>query len=254
MNIESDKKKKKKHKNKLEKYKLTDEVHWIENADKDTGWMETWGEKGRSIGAIIHPYRALFLGGCGRGKSLVMKNLLLQHQMTDKPYQKLYIIAPDANDSKEWDDTEYTDIFDYIPDLDIFNGEDKTCVIIDDFEFKKMNKEDEKKLTTLFRFISTHRNVSLMASYQSFIDCPILLRKVSNVFVIYKPTSKMELQIISNRVGVDYDILRQCFKKFANGYHDSLMVDMTKNTPAKLRKNIFEVIEYQSDSDSDDDD
>ena len=35
-------------------------------------------------------------------------------------------------------------------------------------------------------------------------------------------------------------------------YHDSIMIDMTKNTPAKIRKNIYEVIEYQSDSDSDD--
>jgi hypothetical protein len=79
----------------------------------------------------------------------------------------------------------------------------------------------------------------------------MLLRKVANVFILYKPTSKMEMQVIANRVGVEYDVLRQCFKKYANGYHDSIMVDMTKNTPAKLRKNIFEVIEYQSDSDED---
>jgi hypothetical protein len=90
-----------------------------------------------------------------------------------------------------------------------------------------------------------------MASYQTFTDTPMLLRKVANVFIIYKPTSKMEMQVIANRVGLEYETLRTCFKKYANGYHDSIMVDMTKNTPAKLRKNIFEVIDYQSDSESD---
>ena len=241
----------KKIKNKLQKYKLPDKVHWIENADKDVGgWMEKWYE-GRPIGCLPHSFRLLALGGCGRGKSLQLKNVFLQHQMSDKPFKKLYVICPDSEESREYDDCEPTDIFDYIPDLNIFDGSEKICIIIDDFEFKKMNKDDEKKLTTLFRFISTHRNCSLMASYQSFTDTPMLLRKVANVFILYKPTSKMEMQVIANRVGVEYEVLRQCFKKYANGYHDSIMVDMTKNTPAKLRKNIFEVIEYQSDSDED---
>ena len=173
--------------------------------------------------------------------------------MSDKPFKKLYIICPDAEESREWDDCEPTEVFDYIPDLNMFDGSEKIMIIIDDYEFKRLDKENEKKLTTLFRFVSTHKNASLMASYQSFVDCPILLRKVANVFVVYKPTSKNELQIIANRVGVSYEVLRECFKNYANGYHDSIMVDMTKNTPAKLRKNIFDVIEYQS-SDSDDDD
>jgi hypothetical protein len=242
----------KKHKNRLQKYKLPNEIVFIENADKDTGWMEKW-YKGRPIGCIPHSFRALFLGGCGRGKSLQMKNLFLQHQMSDKPFKKLYIICPDAEESREWDDCEPTEVFDYIPDLNMFDGSEKIMIIIDDYEFKRLDKENEKKLTTLFRFVSTHKNASLMASYQSFVDCPILLRKVANVFVVYKPTSKNELQIIANRVGVSYEVLRECFKNYANGYHDSIMVDMTKNTPAKLRKNIFDVIEYQS-SDSDDDD
>lgn len=237
-----------KKKNKLQKYKLPNKIVYIENADKDTGWMETWDE-GRNIACIPHAFRALFLAGVSRGKSMQMKNLFLQHQISKKPFKKLYILCPDALDSKEWCDCDPTDIFDYVPDLSLFNGDDKTCIIIDDFEFKRMKKDDEQKLTTLFRFISSHKNCSLMASYQSFIDCPILLRKVANVFVIYKPTSKNEMQIIANRVGVEYEILKKCFKIHANGYHDSIMVDMTKNTPAKLRKNIFEVIEYHSDSD-----
>lgn len=242
---------KKTKKNKMKKYQMSDKIHFIENLDKDTGWMETW-DKGRSIGCIPHSFRLLALGGCGRGKTMQMKQIFLKHQMSNIPFKYLYIICPDAEESKEWDDCQPSDVFDYIPDLNIITGDDKSLIIIDDFEFKKMNKEDEKKLTTLFRFVSTHKNCSLMASYQSFFDCPSLLRKVSNVFIIYKPNSKLELQSIANRVGIEFEILKQCFKKYSSGYHDSIMIDMTKNTPAKIRKNIYEVIEYQSDSDSDD--
>ena len=58
---------KKTKKNKMKKYQMSDKIHFIENADKDTGgWMEIW-DKGRSLGCIPHSFRLLALGGCGRG-------------------------------------------------------------------------------------------------------------------------------------------------------------------------------------------
>jgi len=46
----------------------------IKNADKDTGWMESWDKpKHRSPADLIHSYRLLAMGGCGRGKTNYMK-------------------------------------------------------------------------------------------------------------------------------------------------------------------------------------
>ena len=98
------------------------------------------------------------------------------------------------------------------------------------------------------RYISTHKSVSLMISYQSFFDCPSICRKVANVFMIYKPNSKLELVSISNRIGMDAADLKAMFKQFCHEYYDFIMVDKTKGSPFPLRKNIYQIIEYNSDS------
>jgi len=238
--------------NKFKKYKLPDKIHYIKNIDKDGGWMEPW-TKGRSLANFPNPSRVLYSGTAGCGKTMLMKQSFLATQASDKPFKKLYIICPDAEaEENEWDDTEPDEIFDYVPELDMFDTKDKKLLIIDDFEFKKMKPDDEKRLTTLFRFISTHKNLTIFCSYQSFFSTPTLIRKLCNVYVIYKPKAKLELKTISNRVGVDYDFLIHCFKKYAPKLHDSITIDLTNDTPAKIRKNLFEVIEYHSESDSDD--
>ena len=87
-----------------------------------------------------------------------------------------------------------------------------------------------------------------MISYQSFFDCPSICRKVANVFLIYKPNSKLELVSIANRIGMDADDVKALFKQFCPEYFDFIMIDKTRGTPYPIRKNIFEVITYASDS------
>jgi hypothetical protein len=230
--------------------KLPDKVVVIKNADKDGGWMESWKHpKNRSPGHIPHSFRLLALGGVGRGKSNMMKQLFLKHQSSARKFKKLYVITCDLS-SREWDDCEPTQIFDRMPDIELFDSGEKTCIIIDDYEFERCGKEEMRKLTTLFRMISSHKNVSVMASYQSFFHTPSICRKTANVFMLYKPTSKNELQTISNRVGVSYENLKYLFKHHANEYYDHILIDMTKNTPYPIRRNIYEVLELQE-SDSD---
>jgi hypothetical protein len=227
--------------------KLPHDMVIIENSEKDTGWMEKW-KSGQHPGHIIHPFKLLALGGTGLGKTNSMKNIFLRHQSSDNPFKLLYIITC-SEDSTEWLDTEPTEQFVEIPDLDMFDGEDKTCVIIDDFETAKISKEQFRKLSTLMRYICTHRNVSVMLGYQSFFDTPSICRKVANCFMIYKPTGKLERDTIANRLGMDKDQLKNIFKTKITGHHDHLLIDRTVNTPYPYRKNISELISYESDSD-----
>jgi hypothetical protein len=240
-------KKKKKHKiPKLPKRNIV-----IKNADKDTGWMESWSSsKNRSPANLIHSYRLLAMGGCGRGKTNYMKQIFLATQCSARKFKRLYVITCDL-ESKEWDDCCPTQIFDKLPPIELFDSGEKTCVIIDDYEFEKCGKEEMRKLTTLFRMISTHKSVSVLCSYQSFFHVPQIARKVSNVFIIYKPNSDLELQSICNRIGMKYDDLKYLFKNFANGHYDMIMIDKTKDTPYPIRRNLYEIIDYNSDSDED---
>jgi UDP-glucose 6-dehydrogenase len=142
-------------------------------------------------------------------------------------------------------------IFDALPELDLFDPKEKTCLIIDDFEFEKCSKATMQRLSTIYRYVSSHKNLSVMTGYQSFFETPSIIRKCSNVFLIYKPTASNELSMIANRVGLDPDDMKHIFKHICNGVYDSLMIDNTICSPARLRKNVFQKIEL-NDSSSDD--
>ena len=230
---------------------LPNKVVVIKNADKDVGnWSESWDyPKNRSPGHIPHSFRLLALGAPGRGKTNYMKNIFLKHQSSAKKFQRLIVVTCDLS-SREWDDCEPTMILDMLPDLNMFEEPIKTLLIIDDYEFEKCGSEETRKLTTLFRMISSHKSLSIMASYQSFFHTPQICRKTANCFIIYKPTSERELQTISNRVGVSYKNLKHIFKNYANTFYDSVFVDMTQDTPFPLRVNIYDIITIQ-DSESD---
>ena len=245
---------KKKRKQKAERryrHKLPRKIVVIKNEDK-TGWCESWDKPAnRNIACIPHSFRLIASGSVGRGKSNVLANLFLVHQASSRPFRELYICCCSL-ESKEWLKYEPTAIMTELPDPEIFDGKKKTCLIIDDFEFEKSNKQTMRNLSTLFRFTSTHKNLSIMCSYQVFFSIPSVARKCASHFIIYKPNSTLEMNTIANRIGMEPEDLRWIFKNLCTGRYDNLMVDMTPDCKPelKLRKNIYEPIVLQ-DSDSD---
>jgi hypothetical protein len=229
--------------------KLGEKIVIIKNKEKDSGWGENWDKpKNRSPGHLPHPFRLLALGGVGRGKTNSIKNLFLKHQTGKRKFKKLIVITC-SEDSREYDDLDPDCVLTQIPDLGIFDGKEKTMVILDDYETMKMSSEQTKRLCTLMRFISSHRNVSCVIGYQSFFDCPSICRKVANCFLLYKPNGHMELTQIANRCGIEKKMMKLLFKNYIQKTHDSLFVDKTPGTPYPLRRNIYEVIqEVSSDS------
>ena len=223
----------------------------IKNADKDKGgWMENWNyPKRRSPGHLPHPFRLLALGGVGRGKTCSVKNIFLRHQSSGKKFKKLIVLTCDP-DSREWLDCEPDIVSDEMVSMDEFDPKVKTCLVIDDFEMVRCSKEDQRALSTLFRYVSSHRNVSIIVGFQSFFCVPPIIRKTANAFMIYKPTARGEATTIENRVGLDTGTLRSLFKGLCSGIYDHVFVDLTIGSPYPLRKNIYEPIEVD---DSDDD-
>ena len=222
----------------------------IKNADKDTGsWKESWKKpKKRSPGHLPHPFRLLALGGVGRGKTNSCKQIFLRHQSSAKKFQRLYVITCDV-DSREWLDCDPDILTDEMISLEEFDPKVKTCCVIDDFEWCKASKESQKQLSTLMRFISSHRNCSVILSFQSYFDCPSIARKCANCFMIYKPNSRQEITNIENRCGLDKGTLKALFGGECNGVYDHVFIDKTIGTPYPLRKNIYEPIDSDDDSD-----
>lgn len=223
------------------------EIIPIKCADKKG--VEHWSTKSHNsdLGNFPAPIRMLILGPPNVGKSTLIKNIII-HAMPR--YQEVYLIHEDADYSKEYDDLEPTQKMSDIPHLNFWEYDGphkKRCVIIDDLEYTASNKERLRNLAVLFRYASSHKGLSIILAHQSFFDTPPLVKKMSNVFVIYKPRARNEISLIENRVGLPLGMLDDLFDTVATGFNDSICVDLTKNTPAPLRLNIFQPIEIDDD-------
>ena len=222
--------------------KLINSVFALPNKDKGT-WVETWSEETHGLSRLVHPFKCLFAGRPNSGKTTLMHNLFLHIQTSDKPFQTLIIIQPGT--SKEHDMLDPTCILNDIPDPETLvapeNG--KCLIIIDDFDLTKLNKLQEKHFSMLFRYISSHHNISVMLSYQSFFSVPTIIRKTCNYFVIWKTNNLDELSTIAKRCGMTKEVFKKIFKANVIDKRDSIMIDQV--SPHELRKNIFEVIYYE---------
>jgi len=218
----------------------------LANKEKDRFEKETW-TKGRDLAAIPHPFRMLALGGVGRGKTNTLKNVFLAHQDSKKPFQELFIVGPEG--SSEWDDCEPTETLTELPGPDKFNPKRKTLLVIDDYECVSLSASQKRALSTLFRYVSSHCNVSIMLSFQSFVDCPQLARKTANCFVLYAPTSRQECAVMGSRAGLDKGVLKTLFDGLCRSPYDNIMVDRTIGSPAPIRLNVYQPVDLVEEGD-----
>jgi hypothetical protein len=156
------------------------------------------------------------------------------------------LIHQDAGVTKDYLDLEVTEEFDEIPDINFWNYDGKfrkRAVIVDDLELTSANKERMKNLAIMFRYASTHKGLTIYFAHQSFFDVPPLVKKMANVYILWKPKARNELSMIENRTGLEKDTLKELFKTVATGHRDSITIDLSENTPAKLRLNVWKEIE-----------
>jgi hypothetical protein len=187
---------------------------------------------------IPHPYRAVLFGPPNSGKSLIIKNLLLRA----KPeFEELFVIHPDINFTKEYDDVDAT-MLSEVPAPEEWEGKNKTLVIIDDMEFKQMNKEQKRNLDRLVNYASTHKNISVILTAQDAFNVPPSVRRSANLFVLWKTPDMDSLAQVARKNGLKGDELRALFKNIANKPYDSIWVDNTTNSPYPLRLNGYKVI------------
>jgi hypothetical protein len=226
-------------------------IHKIKNNDK-TGheyWTKT---RKKNIANFPSPARILLLGPCGVGKSTIIKNLIMQKSPM---FEEVTVIHEDAEYTKEYEDLDVTDMLPDVPPLEYWEREGKPirrAVIIDDLELTSAHKERKKNLAIMFRYASTHKGLTIYYAHQSFFDVMPLIKKMANVFILWKPRAYSELSLIEDRVGMCKGSLKGIFKTVATGLRDSITIDLTENTPAKFRLNLFKKITIrEDDSDSD---
>ena len=242
--------KRKKKKDKESLPKPFKKILAIKNPDK-VGAEKWTKNRAKNLANFPSPQRILLLGACGTGKSTLIKNLIINQRPM---FEEVFLIHQDAKHTKEYDDLDPTDVLTDVPPIEYFNLDGKfkkRAVIIDDLELTSADVERKRNLAVLFRYGSTHKGLTIYFAHQSFFDVPTLVKKMGSVFIIWKPRALNEIGLIENRTGLQKGELAELFDKYATKHRDSICIDLSKDSPAKLRLNVFQPI-HQSDSDDSD--
>jgi hypothetical protein len=224
-------------------FKLHDKIIPLPNIDKDD-FHEKWYE-GRNLGDLVHPFKVVCCSPPNAGKTTAIMNIFMRCQLGRKPFETLIVIQPDT--SHEYDQLDPTLIITDIPSPEdiVLSKEDmkKTAIIIDDFEMSRLNKIQVANLSKLFRYLSSHNNISIFCGYQDFHSVPIIIRKCATHFIIWRTRNSDEMTLIAKKVGMSKEIIHEIFRREMKSRRDSLLIDLVSPDNLFLRKNIFDILD-----------
>lgn len=211
----------------------------IKNRDKE--FHEKW-TKGRDPLNPPAPWRMVCMGPPNVGKGTIIKNMIIRA----KPeFEEIYVIHPDAEYTQEWLDVGAT-MLDEIPRPEEWEGEVKTLCILDDLEYKQMKKEQKYALDRLYGYVSTHKNVCVALAAQDWSNVPPIIRRCSNLWVLWKTNDMDSQTTLARRAGIKPATMNMIMHEHMPGEHDSLWVDLTKKSPYPLRLNGYDQLIIES--------
>lgn len=217
--------------------RIPNKVIVLPNKEK-SHFSEKWNDH-RNLSDFPHPFRMLFIAVPNSGKTNLLKNILLHAK---KPFERIMLWHCDASNTHEWDDID-AELYDTIPEIDEFDNNIKQILIIEDVYIKDLSRDDKKLLDRIFGYVSTHKNLSVALTAQDIIQVPPNIRRCCNVFHISRSPSLDTIGLIGRRCGITTQEVKYLFHYFINDAHDFITIDLTENSPAKIRKNLFEIID-----------
>jgi len=208
------------------------------NLDKTK--REKWSDT-RDMINFPSPKRICISANPDSGKTNLIKNILLR---TKPPYKRIYLLHYDP------ETLEYNDIPEIIRLTEIPNPKDpelfdglKSALIIDDYEYKYLSKDELKRLDRILGWTSTHRFVDIYVATQDYFNIPTIVRRSSNIHFVWKNSMDVEsLVYIGRKYGLNKQQINDLFKTCTSKF-DNICFDSTTDTPYKLRKNSYEVLE-----------
>lgn len=211
----------------------------LKNKDKQD--HEKW-YPGRDLLNIPSPFCCIIIGPRNSGKTNLIKNIIVH---ASPLFNSGYLVHYDALGTEEYEETGI-DILEpgYIPSNDEIPKEGKKIIIFEDIPYDSLTKEDKIKLCGLLKYSISHKNTTIIWTGHDFItSVPTNIRRLFNVFVIYKIPDMSILKNIGLKCGLNNDDFVNLFNEFVKDRHDCICIDLTKDSPAPIRFNMFHKIE-----------
>lgn len=228
---------------KKKSFRLPNRIIPLPNPDKV--FHEKW-YKGRNMLNIPHPFRCVALGPPNVGKTTIVKNLLLRAKPA---FEEVVVIHCDSGYTKEYDDVgDNLEILNEIPAPEDWEGQVKTLVVLDDLEFKSMNKIQKRNLDRLFGYCSTHKNMSVILCSQDAFNVPPIVRRCSNLWILWRMLDLDALATCARKTGMKAEGFNTIFNQLMMDPKDSLWLDHTEHSPYKMRKNGYTLINKGEDT------
>jgi len=186
-----------------------------------------------------HPFRMILAGPPNVGKTNVIYNILLHK---NPPFERK-IIFHNYPSTKEYNniDAKYVE---ELPNIDDIDAEIRNIIIIEDVDYRNLNKNQKSLLDRYFGVFSTHHNISIMITAQDAFSIPAPIRRMCSHLVLWRSHDLNALSILSNRFNIKTKDLKYIFDHVCKNKHDSLLIDTMRDNKHRLRKNIFELIPY----------
>jgi hypothetical protein len=198
------------------------------------------------IHGIKTPFRMLIIGGSGAGKTQTFLNILHNFGNT---FNNIYIITknkdePIYNYLEEKlgeKGLQITEGISSAPDLDKFDKEEQSLIVLDDLVLEKNQKAIEE-----FFIRARKLNCSLIYISQSYYAVPRIIRQNLTYLVIKRLNTLKDLFRILQEysLGVDKAQIKQIYDSATkSNKQDFLLVDLEEAPENRFRKNFNEIFD-----------
>lgn len=193
------------------------------------------------------PFRMLICGSSGAGKTQTLLNII--HNMGDT-FQNLYVITKNKDEplynylaDKLKENVNIVEGIENAPNLDKFDKEEQTLIVMDDL----VNEKNQKVLCDWF-IRARKLNCSLVYISQTYYGVPTVIRKNLNYLVIKRLSSLPDLFRIMREysLGVDKIQLKKIYDECTSeNKQDFLLVDLDADPNDRFRKNFNQIFDVK---------
>jgi len=189
------------------------------------------------------PFRMLFIGGSGAGKTQTLMNLI---RIMNGTFNNIHIITKNRDEplynyleSKVDTGLSITEGIDSAPNLDDFDKKEQSLIVMDDLVLEKNQKQLEQY------FIRARKlNCSLVYLSQSYFAVPKMIRMNLNYLIIKRLNTLQDLfrMMREYSLGVSKDVLVDLYQhSIQDNKQDFLLVDLDSEPKDRFRFNFLDV-------------